>query len=216
MSSTVWLVVVGIAFAVLLGALGVETAYDNPVGWVVLLIGVGYCMGGSLYLAAERNRAALREEIGARSLWVVAPGFAVVFLAPPLEYLYLPAWLPRGTAMEAAGLALIAAALGLRIWSRLSLGGQYSGRLRIQAGHRLVTTGLFRFVRHPSYAGFLVLGLGLAIGYASVIGLAAVPLLLLPGLVFRIHAEEALLSAQFGQAYQEYARRTRRLLPGVW
>ena len=216
MSSTVALVVVGIVFAVLLGALGVETAHDNPVGWIVLLIGVGYCMGGSLYLAAEKNRVALREETGGRSLWAVAPGFAVVFLAPPLEYLYLPALLPRSTAMQTAGLALIAAALGLRVWSRLSLREQYSGRLRIQAGHRLVTTGPHRFMRHPGYAGFLLLGLGLAIGYSSTIGLVAVPVLLLPGLVYRIHAEEALLTTQFGEAYLEYARRTRRLLPGIW
>ncbi len=216
MFSTGALVVVGIVCAVLLGALGVETAKDNPVGWIVLLIGVGYCMGGSLYLAAEKNRAALREERGNRSLWAVAPGFTVAFLAPPLEYLYLEAVLPRDDAMQAAGLALIAAALGLRVWSGLSLRGQYSGRLRIRPGHRLVTSGPHRLVRHPGYAGFLLLGLGLAVGYSSVVGLLAIPFLLLPGLVYRIRQEEALLIAEFGDAYRAYARRTRRLLPGVW
>ena len=93
---------------------------------------------------------------------------------------------------------------------------QHPASPRLGPGQGPPAGGPHRFMRPPGYAGFLLLGLGLAIGYSSTIGLVAVPVLLLPGLVYRIHAEEALLTTQFGEAYLEYARRTRRLLPGIW
>ena len=76
--------------------------------------------------------------------------------------------------------------------------------------------GPYRYVRHPGYAGFMLMGLGIAVGFSSVIGLAAVALVLLPGLVYRMNAEEKLLIEQFGDEYRDYARRAKRLIPGVW
>jgi protein-S-isoprenylcysteine O-methyltransferase Ste14 len=60
------------------------------------------------------------------------------------------------------------------------------------------------------------MGLGLAAGYTSIIAGLAVPLLLLPGLVYRMRVEERFLVEQFGNDYTTYADRTRRLIPGVW
>ncbi len=80
----------------------------------------------------------------------------------------------------------------------------------------LCTGGPYRWIRHPAYGGFLAMSLGLAAGYTSIIAGLAVPLLLLPGLVYRMRVEERLLIEQFGKDYLDYAARTRRLIPGLW
>ena len=62
----------------------------------------------------------------------------------------------------------------------------------------------------------MILALGIAIGYSSLIGLVSVLFLLLPGLAYRIKVEEKLLLEQFGEEYSAYQLRTRKLIPGIW
>jgi protein-S-isoprenylcysteine O-methyltransferase Ste14 len=158
----------------------------------------------------------VRAETGNRSFWWILPGFLAIFFAPPLEFLYLPTWLPRGTNMELAGLVIILLGLLLRVWTRLTIGAMYSGYLRVKVGHVLVTDGPYRFVRHPGYSGFVLMALGLCIGYSSLIGLIAIPILLIPGLSFRMKVEERMLSEEFRDDYWAYARRAKKLIPGIW
>ncbi|MDP2990750.1 MAG: isoprenylcysteine carboxylmethyltransferase family protein, partial [Kiritimatiellota bacterium] len=73
-----------------------------------------------------------------------------------------------------------------------------------------------RFARHPGYTGFLLMTLGVVIGYSSLIGMIAIPILLLPGLAYRMKVEERLLIEQFGEEYRAYALKTRQLIPFVW
>ena len=74
-------------------------------------------------------------------------------------------------------------------------------------------TGAYRFLRHPAYAGYLLMALGIALGYFSLSGLAATLVLLVPVLNYRIRVEEKVLAAHFGKAWQEYARHVPALLP---
>ncbi len=158
----------------------------------------------------------LREETGDRSFWVILPGFLAVFFAPPLEWYYLPEWLPRTIWMQAAGVILVLAAASLRVWARAHIRGLYSGHVQVRKDDRLVRSGPYRIIRHPGYTGFLLMALGIAAGYASWIGLAAVLVLLLPGLAYRLKVEERLLGEQFGEEYRNYAAKTKALIPGVW
>jgi protein-S-isoprenylcysteine O-methyltransferase Ste14 len=101
----------------------------------------------------------------------------------------------------------------LRIWPVFVLGHRFSGLVAIQPGHTLVTTGLYRVIRHPSYLGMLVNSLGWALAFRSGVGVLLTALLI-PPLVARIRAEEKLLRSQFGDEYAVYRRRTSRLIPG--
>ena len=84
-----------------------------------------------------------------------------------------------------------------------------------QPPHALLTTGPYRLVRHPSYAGALVGAFGWALLFRSApaFGLIA---LLFPFFVPVIAAEEATLVDEFGDAYRDYRRRTWRLIPFVY
>ena len=83
------------------------------------------------------------------------------------------------------------------------------------AAGQLMTDGPYRFVRHPRYASFLLIGLGTPLAFASILGWPFV-LVLLVAIRHRIEREEPHLRELFGSAYDAYARRTARLLPGVY
>jgi protein-S-isoprenylcysteine O-methyltransferase Ste14 len=212
-----FLLVVGNALAILLALLALETSPTNFLGWFLLAISIAYGTGGVIYFWSNKeNEDTRHSETGNRSFWRILPGFIAVFFAPPIEFLFLPPVIPRSLEMELAGLLIILLGLTLRAWTRLAIGSMYSGYVTVRVNHILVTDGPYRFIRHPGYTGFVLMALGLALGYSSWIGLAAIPCLLLPGLAYRMGVEERLLTEQFGDEYQDYARRSKRLIPGTW
>jgi protein-S-isoprenylcysteine O-methyltransferase Ste14 len=116
----------------------------------------------------------------------------------------------------AAGLALIVACVAIRAWSIVTLGRFFQYSIRIQSGHTVVTTGPYRFVRHPSYTG---LALGVA-GYALACGdpwsLLAAAVLAGLGLTVRIRVEERQLRDSLGADYAAFAATRKRLIPGLF
>jgi protein-S-isoprenylcysteine O-methyltransferase Ste14 len=124
-------------------------------------------------------------------------------------------WTLDGDAIRWLGVVLFAAGGALRIWPVFVLGRRFSGLVAIQSGHTLVTSGVYGVIRHPSYLGLLVNSLGWALAFRSGVGVLLTALTI-PPLVARLRAEERLLSAQFGDAYDAYRSRTSRLLPGIY
>jgi len=88
-------------------------------------------------------------------------------------------------------------------------------KIQRERGHRVVSTGPYAYVRHPMYAGGLLMLVGMPLQLGSWLGLAAVTLLL-PLLVFRILMEERTLVQEL-DGYRDYAQRVRwRLIPRIW
>ncbi|HYX04266.1 MAG TPA: isoprenylcysteine carboxylmethyltransferase family protein [Reyranella sp.] len=138
----------------------------------------------------------------------------------------LGAWLPAytdridfltvdGDTVRWIGVVLYLAGGVLRLWPVFVLGRRFSGLVAIQPGHTLVTDGIYRIVRNPSYLGLLVLSLGWALAFRSVVGVVLALINIVP-LVARMRSEEALLHAQFGEQYDAYRRRTWRLVPRLY
>ncbi len=175
---------------------------------LVALTGVSLFAGGNL-------SPGVREATENR--WVL-PVFTIVGIASA----YLPAYCDRaglltfgGNGLRWLGVVLFALGGALRIWPVFVLGNRFSGLVAIQPGHTLVTNGPYRSVRNPSYLGLLIMSLGWALAFRSVLGVLLV-LLLIPPLVARMHAEEKLLSSEFGEAYDAYRSGTWRLIPGIY
>jgi protein-S-isoprenylcysteine O-methyltransferase Ste14 len=124
-------------------------------------------------------------------------------------------WTLEGGAVRWIGVALFVAGGALRLAPVFLLGKRFSGLVAIQPGHTLVTGGLYRVIRNPSYLGLLINGLGWSLAFRSLAGIVLTALLL-PPLVARMHAEEKLLHDQFGDEYDAYRARTWRLIPGVY
>ena len=79
-----------------------------------------------------------------------------------------------------------------------------------------MTTGPYKWIRHPSYAGLLLILAGLGLARGNWLSVAACLVLPLPALAWRIHVEEAELSRVLGDVYRGYQTTTARLIPGLW
>ena len=114
------------------------------------------------------------------------------------------------------GLGLAVLSLPELIWVHHNLGRNFSGTIRIRGDHQLVTSGPYRWVRHPMYPGLLafVVGTLLLTGYWLIMLPALIGLLLI--IVTRTPREEKQLIEQFGDTYHQYMQRTKRFIPGVW
>jgi len=113
------------------------------------------------------------------------------------------------------GLGITLLGLSLRLWARQSLKEAYQGNLQVQAEQRVIMAGPYQWVRHPGYLAFALQALGLGIGFSSISGLLGCACLIF-GLRYRIQVEEQMLVQAFGDEYLDYARRTHRLIPGIW
>lgn len=113
------------------------------------------------------------------------------------------------------GLLLGTLGLGLVFWSGLTLGRFYSQEVTLQEGHRLITHGPYRLIRHPRYLGILIMGIGQSLLFRSWIGLGITALVMMI-VVFRIRDEEALMSREFGTAWQAYCSKTWKVFPHLW
>jgi len=115
-----------------------------------------------------------------------------------------------------AGLVLVAGGIGLRAWSIATLGRFFQYRIEVQAGHRVITDGPYRCVRHPSYSGLALVLAGIALATGDVLSLVAVAILGGAGLAVRIRAEERQLTEALGAQYERFAAQRKRLVPRIW
>lgn len=120
------------------------------------------------------------------------------------------------TAPRWIGVALIAAGLALRGRAMQVLGRDYTRTLRVADEQQVVTAGPYRLIRHPGYAGSLLVWIGYALGTGSWIALLLVAVLLFAAYTWRITAEEAALTETLCLPYRDYQARTRRLVPFVY
>jgi protein-S-isoprenylcysteine O-methyltransferase Ste14 len=122
-----------------------------------------------------------------------------------------PGWWP-----VALGIGVFLSGLAMRGWAVHELGRFFKFTVVVQAGHRVVESGPYRWIRHPSYTGLLMasLGLGIALGTWLSIPACVVPPLI--GFSIRLEHEERVLADELGEPYRRYMERTRRLVPGVW
>ena len=118
--------------------------------------------------------------------------------------------------LSAAGLLVMWAGLVVRIWAIVVLGNSFRMTVEVDNGQHVVDSGPYRWVRHPSYTGIVLLLAGLGLVYGNWPALAI--LLVLPAgvLIHRILVEEAVLTDVIGRAYTDYAAHTKRLVPGLW
>jgi protein-S-isoprenylcysteine O-methyltransferase Ste14 len=113
------------------------------------------------------------------------------------------------------GVALSALGFALVYGSGVALGKQYSPEVTIQAGHQLVTNGIYGFIRHPRYLGVIALSIGISCIFRSWIGLVATVLFLCI-ILYRIKDEEALMHKEFGEEWETYCKCSWRLLPYIY
>lgn len=165
-------------------------------------------------LVKRGSRTAKVDDRGSmRLLWLVITFCVVLAIAASG---YRAARLPfSATIQELTAASLLFGGLVLRWVAILTLGRFFTANIAIHEGQPVVTTGPYRYVRHPSYTGLLLafLGLGVFFGNWLSLGVLVIPITL--ALIYRIRLEESVLVSALGPSYPAYCARTKRLIPGV-
>jgi protein-S-isoprenylcysteine O-methyltransferase Ste14 len=177
-------------------------------GWFALELGL-------LVRDLVRGKAGLGRDRGTRAIVSLSLGASI------LTGWLTPRWAPAldtpvAGAFVAAGAVVIWVGLAVRVWAVVTLGGSFGTFIEVGADQAVVTRGPYRWVRHPSYTGLLLVALGFGLGVGNWLALvvsAVVPPL---GLLPRIAVEESELTRVLGEPYRRYQSATRRLVPGLW
>jgi protein-S-isoprenylcysteine O-methyltransferase Ste14 len=178
--------------------------------WIVFIVYWAVSAPGAKRTIGTRGR--WRREGGLRLSIIVL--VLLAYQVPAVHHALRHARLSAASFRPLAGptgVALCALGVGLAIWARVHLGRNWGMPMSRKENPELVTTGPYRFVRHPIYSGILLAMLGSTLG-ASIIWL--VPLVVsVAYFVYSARAEERLMLEQFPAQYRAYMQRTKMLLP---
>jgi protein-S-isoprenylcysteine O-methyltransferase Ste14 len=118
--------------------------------------------------------------------------------------------------MRSVALCLFFFGLVLRWSAVVSLGKSFSSNVAIHSTQTVLKTGLYRWMRHPSYTGLILLFIATGLRTRNWVSFLIVTVPTTAALLYRIHVEEIALRDHFGEEYIAYSRQTRRLIPGVY
>ena len=162
-------------------------------------------------------RAALFETEREDRLFVVLASlvFSFALLVSIWEFVAVQGMVFRLNVFSAAGLVLFVVGVSIRLVGKRTLGKYYSYGLRVLPDHKLVTGGIYKYVRHPISLAVLVYDPGIPLIFSSLYGFL-ITLALIPLVLYRITIEERMLLQRFGDEYREYMRRTKKLIPFIY
>jgi len=191
---------------------------------LIALAGVVLCwiFFAGIFLLRERPPKApeaKRDKVAALGILLQMCAYFLVFFQPPWQ-----PFLPRVAALSGtAGIVFciftiaIAAASGWLIESAVrTLGKQWALRARLVEGHKLITAGPYAYLRNPIYTGMLGMLIATGLAMEHWVALIIAVVIFSAGLVIRVRSEEKLLRAEFGEEFEEYARRVPAVLPGIY
>ncbi len=155
--------------------------------------------------------AAFGASPGSRNRRAFPPGLIIVVALLLARVFRTNALAVHSRAVQAIGLVLVLAGLSFAVWARIYLGRNWGMPMTRKEDPELVTSGPYRFVRHPIYSGLLLAAAGTAL---------ATNLLWLIGLIvmagyflYSARIEEELMTASFPAVYPGYRARTKMLVP---
>lgn len=119
-------------------------------------------------------------------------------------------------ALKTAALVILIVGLIIRWSAIITLGKSFSSNVAILDAQKLNRSGLYRFIRHPSYLGLFLVFLAAALHTRNWLSCFIILVPCTAALLYRIHVEEAALLGAFGDEYADYSRTTSRLIPGVY
>lgn len=163
-----------------------------------------------------RRKSAKTENRDRFSLWAITLGGMIAGIAG-INLAYTPYGVIHPTVpVQIAGFIVMGIGILVRSIAIIQLGRFHTPNVAVLADHRVVDSGMYHYIRHPSYLGALIAFLGWSLALGNWLSLLIIMTLCTAVYLYRIHEEEAALSAALGESYASYRRRTKRLIPGVY
>ncbi len=184
--------------------------------WFLALYAIGIIVILIKFIPVRRRQEVFEKQIVDSRRLLPMICLPIDWLIPPLILLVGIGQVPAIWAMlRILGLGLSIYAFVILAWVPRVLGRFLIPQAAVFQDHVLVTSGPFRFLRHPSFSGALGLWLGTALGTLNWL-LLVLWFPLVVGKTIQARAEEEILHTKFGNVYEEYARKTGRFIPKFW
>jgi protein-S-isoprenylcysteine O-methyltransferase Ste14 len=175
--------------------------------WFVFLI---------YWIIAARKRRVTRamESFASRYgvMFILICGYFLLFSPKARIGILGRRFVPDTPAVEILGVILTWLGVLIAIWARRHLAENWSARVTIKVDHELIRTGPYARMRHPIYSGLVLATLGTAVAIGEWRGLLSV-CLAVAAYSFKAKKEEAMLTGQFGSAFEEHRKHTGFLIP---
>ena len=182
-------------------------------GTAIVLFFLWLFLDGAVVFRRKTGKVENRDRF---SLLVIIFGNMLAWLAG-IYIAYTPFGVMHPTVpVQVAGFIILGIGILVRSIAIAQLGRYHTPNVAVLADHQVVDSGCYRYVRHPSYLGALIAFLGWSLALGNWLSLIIIMVLSIMVYLYRIHEEEAALTAALGEKYRDYCRRTKRLIPGVY
>jgi protein-S-isoprenylcysteine O-methyltransferase Ste14 len=176
--------------------------------YAYVVLAVGWLAWVMPFLLMKRNKAKA-QQIDRRARW----GIFLVFIAFSIVWQPIFWEISLSTWRFALSIILFILASALSWTAARTLGRQWRIDAGLNAEHELITSGAYRFVRHPIYTSLLCLVWAMGFLFTRLPWLALASLLALIGTEIRVRVEDGLLASRFGKQFEDYQRSVPAYIP---
>jgi protein-S-isoprenylcysteine O-methyltransferase Ste14 len=182
----------------------------------LLLVSI-FSISEVLLLLSKRSKSASsKSQADKRSLllfWITIP---VCFVLGDYVSDNAIGWPIASPVFRQAGIAVFTIGFIIRWISIYQLGKMFTVDVAIVGDHRLKNDGLYSVVRHPSYLGLVLIILGISMFMSNLLSCIVVVIPIFLATNYRISVEEKALTTEFGAEYEDYKRRVKKIIPGIY
>jgi protein-S-isoprenylcysteine O-methyltransferase Ste14 len=185
---------------------------------IIIIIAVSYLYGFfEVFMnLRQRSKSKVTTSSDKSSLWwlygLITLGYALSFSIGATKIGRIYYW----NTFFAIGMALVVIVLMIRIHSILTLKQYFTYSVAKVENHKIIETGLYKFIRHPGYLGQLIIFIGISTSISNGLSIPAMMIPVTLGYLYRIKVEERFMLEQLGEDYLNYQERTKRIIPMVY
>ena len=183
---------------------------------IVMIVGLLWMASEIVLVILTRSKKDSRDRDQGSIVWLNAVIYSSIAIAVTMGSMGIGRVKGLSAAVPLAGLAMMIAGIAIRWTAILTLRKYFTVNIVIQEGHKVIKSGIYRFVRHPSYSGALIAFWGMGLIFTNIFSLIVLVVPVTIGFIKRIKIEEAALLEAFGDEYEEYRKQSKKLFPGIY
>jgi protein-S-isoprenylcysteine O-methyltransferase Ste14 len=185
---------------------------------IIIIIAISYLYGFfEIFMnLRQRSKSTISISRDKGSLWLlfslITVGYALAFSIGATRIGRIYYW----NTFFAIGMALFVIGLMIRIHSILTLKQFFTYSVAKVENHKIIETGLYKFIRHPGYLGQLFIFIGISTSISNWLSILLMMIPVTLGYLYRINIEERFMLEQLGEDYLSYQGRTKRIIPMIY
>jgi protein-S-isoprenylcysteine O-methyltransferase Ste14 len=185
---------------------------------IIIIIAVSYLYGFfEIFMnLRQRRKSKVTTSNDKSSLWwlygLITLGYALSFSIGATKIGRIYHW----NTFFAIGMVLVVIGLIIRIHSIQTLKQYFTFSVAKVENHKIIETGLYKFIRHPGYLGQLIIFIGISTAISNWLSILVMMVPITLGYLYRIKVEERFMLEQLGEDYLNYQKRTKRIIPMVY